>query len=494
MIPQGTSLRIEKCDTITMDSDDDFHLWDSSVCESHSSPGIRGSKRHEHLRPWQRDISWIELSDEEVESSLPSVCGIVGKRKKENTRREPRWWIGKVGSWKSMVRKATAKTSSFIHRLRDKSNPINPAHFVSTMTEEDALPLVTISHVYTPLEESTTKDEEEFEISHQWESETYITETAGEKVHYEMVETASGSLTKAPTQLKVRGRKSNETFSTRISIEEKSAYSSQKTQVQQDQVSMDVNRANANKTKDLGATDSLTTPPVFEVSNYHRTLSSDISDVSSLSGTYQMPLEFSLGSGFGSRTPYLLAMSENIVRNLELLELREAETTTKCLVLIMDPRQKIFEIVPVPYTFDGTTIGDILAKLPSMATDRRLAKLKFSGLSYEGICISAPMVPVEIILDALSTRRPLFAIPEKYSATEIEELGVALVQTPSVAKLIQDQLDKLERTNAVTQPRPSQFLDAKSSDFIQIPRRVTSNSSHFFTRQTKRRVEVENIA
>ncbi len=489
---QGVSLLKAKSDSITQASDDECHLWESSVTEVVPSTSSQEMKRNESPKGWQRDRSWIMLSDDGDEDEgtrrfRTTSVGKVGKNIREE--RKPFWRQGKLPVWKSKAQKVRSRTSNIMHRVFRKKQETN----LPTFTEEESCPSLKMPHVYAPLDENLSEDdEEEYEIVFEGgyeEAEIVLADTTMEMVYYEMSEITNRSPSNSTTRHRSIRRCSKEFIAV-----ENSWGNENLNAIQQDPIHDPINKTDAGnaggKQVEISQPSQLN-PPVLEVSNYSRTLSSDISDVSSLSDTYQMSLEFSLETGFGPRTSYLLAMSENIVRNLEQLELRETATIARCLVLIMDPLQRIFEIVPIPYTYEQTTIGDVLAMLPRMATDKRLAKLKFTGLSYEGILIDAPMVPVEILLDAQSTRKPLYAIPDKYTATDIEGIGNMLVQTPSVATLIREQMEKLERTNAIFQPRPTQFLDNKSADLAQVPRRVTGNSSLFLTKQTNGRNEVK---
>jgi hypothetical protein len=195
-------------------------------------------------------------------------------------------------------------------------------------------------------------------------------------------------------------------------------------------------------------------PPVAEIKGHRRRISSDFSDVSSLSGCKHNPLEFSLENGFERLSPFFRSISEDIVRSLERRAAREQHNVygsdthlktnvpPKCLILLMDPRKKIFEIVQVPYQPETTTVGEMLAQLHHQATDYRLARQTYTGLAYQGMHICAPMVPVDIILEAEASGRPLLAVPESYSAGQVEIMGNTLLETPKVARLLEEQLTR----------------------------------------------------
>lgn len=494
--PPAISRRRDKSDASTiLGSDDECQLWEASVADSQLSTSIHDMSRVEKppsKKRWHHNKSWIMLSDDEAEkatdaSTMPPQTVIVGKKPAVGRRRRLAWNRTKS---KSTAQKTQSKTSKFLQRIVERIKKTKHPEVTKTMSDESS-PLVNTSMLYSQLEDVSSKDEDDHVILYsddaEVESSIHAHPTA-EKVHYELAHsssTASARFTIKNDQLGNHTARMSK--SSRIVHEILLEYAEieQDTSPRPDTTIADILLNNHVKAK--------VKPPVNEVAQYHRTYSSDISDVSSTS-SYQMALEFSLDNGFGARSKYLHAMSETIVRNLERLESKEEKTTAKCLVLLMHPSHKIFEIVQVPYAVEGTTIGDFLAKLPTLATDRRLTRLHYTGLSYQGMPISAPMVPLEIILDALSNRKPLFAIPDKYPAKEIEELGNWLIETPSVAKLIQDQLDKMERSMAQPHPRSSLFADTtKNNDVSQVARRATGNPSPFLSRQLHGRNEVKNL-
>lgn len=215
-------------------------------------------------------------------------------------------------------------------------------------------------------------------------------------------------------------------------------------------------------------------PPVFEIA--HRQLrridSEDLSaapsDLSSLSGSIHLPIEFNLERGFTGKKKHLVAMVARIVKSIEQTERRKTETSAKCLILMMDPSKKIFEIVQVPYIQETTTIEEILARLPLVATDRRLARVNFKGFSCNGILFSDSMVPIQRVLETQSTMKPIFAVPEGYNPDQIEALGHGLLSSPHVAQLLQDKLAE----NARLEPgNTQQKLDTNTKENASTPRR-----------------------
>jgi hypothetical protein len=221
-------------------------------------------------------------------------------------------------------------------------------------------------------------------------------------------------------------------------------------------------------------------PPVAEIIGHRRT-NSDASDISSLSETKDNPLEFSLSNnGYREESPYMASLTEDIMQLLERRRTRSepqrnssgipqtTDTMPKCFILLTDPMKRIFEIVPAPYEPEKTTVRDMLAKVPNMATDHRLKKQTYIGLAYQGVHLSEETVPKDAILDSLNERKPLLAIPANYSAQQMELIGNSLLKSPPVRKLLEDQLAVLEAT-----PTSSSQVDHDNSRMMTPPSQMT---------------------
>lgn len=201
-------------------------------------------------------------------------------------------------------------------------------------------------------------------------------------------------------------------------------------------------------------------PPVAEIIGHRRT-NSDDTDMSSISGTKDNPLEFSLSNnGFREESPYMASLTEDIIQLIERRRTLSAPQPTdggitqpvgtlpKCFILLTDPMKRIFEIVPALYRPHKTTVGELLTKVPIMATDHRLKRQTYIGLAYKGVHLSPEIVPIEAIQDSVKNRKPLMAIPANYSAEQMELVGNSLLSSPPVRKLLDDQLAALEATAA----------------------------------------------
>lgn len=197
-------------------------------------------------------------------------------------------------------------------------------------------------------------------------------------------------------------------------------------------------------------------PPISEVIGLRRTGSdvSDVSNVSDLSVTRDHPLEFSLASGIREGgSPYMVGLTEDLMGRRKsdfLKQVYDRRATTdvyglpKCLILLTDPRRKIFEIVPIPYHPQETTVGEILNQIPRIATDHRLKYQMYTGIAFRGVHIRPSLVPTGAIEDGAARRLPLLAIPRNYTATQMGDIATNLFQSPAVLRLLEEQLVELE--------------------------------------------------
>jgi hypothetical protein len=182
-------------------------------------------------------------------------------------------------------------------------------------------------------------------------------------------------------------------------------------------------------------------PPVPVISGHRRIVSTDFSDVSSEASysSGHRRLEFNLSTGFGNKASYMLPVSDKIVQSMERQQQRLSDTF-QCLVLVMDPLLKIFEIITIPNINATTTVGNLISRLPGATSDRRLSRLRFSGICCDGVFLDSGESRNEIILQAQRSKRPLLAVPITSTAQDIMEIANYILRTPHVAKLLKDKL------------------------------------------------------
>jgi hypothetical protein len=116
----------------------------------------------------------------------------------------------------------------------------------------------------------------------------------------------------------------------------------------------------------------------------------------------------------------------------------------QCLILLMDPRHRIFEVIPAFSNFgEVLTAQDVLSQIPYQATDYRLKYQEYIGFccsdtttghSYQ--LVSTDDVPRGLL--EISHADPLFAVPRLYSAEQIEMFGAKLLKHPKVIRMIHD--------------------------------------------------------
>lgn len=120
-------------------------------------------------------------------------------------------------------------------------------------------------------------------------------------------------------------------------------------------------------------------------------------------------------------------------------------TPNKIYVLLLEIPNKLFEICPVDYLRD-MTVGDVLTKVRTNASDPLLAAQSYRGLLNADTEFSAPMLPISLLLDQATVGRvvagtsntatkPLFtALPPNASATECQHIRQILMGHPTLQK------------------------------------------------------------
>jgi hypothetical protein len=213
-------------------------------------------------------------------------------------------------------------------------------------------------------------------------------------------------------------------------------------------------------------------PPVLEIVNRGRSKSDEASDISSLASyalttpsqalatpTSYKPLGYSLEKGVEGWSPAMIDASISIVQGLErgtqMLENAsktptKTNSTSKCSILLMNPRRKLFEIIQVSFLPEHTTVGDLLEGIRDVATDPRLAHQTYTGLAYQGMHISAPMVPVDMIVEAETDGKPLLAVPLNYSAGRIERMANIVLGLERGTQMLENVSKTPTKTNFIS--------------------------------------------
>jgi hypothetical protein len=179
----------------------------------------------------------------------------------------------------------------------------------------------------------------------------------------------------------------------------------------------------------------------------------------------------------------------------------------KCLVLMMDPELKIFEIVQLAYQPDTSTVGDILKRLQYEATDPRLGNLTYTGLAHQGRNIVTPSVPLELLLEAdrhaqeeslraqaadatttpsipdaqsqlLPTTSLLLPVPELFTALEVEIMSRHILKSPKVGLMLELLLGTPTNTSVDGSSKEDDKLSASASPTASLARLVADDESH----------------
>jgi hypothetical protein len=105
----------------------------------------------------------------------------------------------------------------------------------------------------------------------------------------------------------------------------------------------------------------------------------------------------------------------------------------KVYVLLLEISQKLFEICPIDYVQD-MTVGDVLAKVRTNATDQVLAAQQYKSLLNEAIEFSAPMLPLGLLLERGDQKPLLTALPPGVGPDECRRIKSILMNHPSVQR------------------------------------------------------------
>jgi len=136
------------------------------------------------------------------------------------------------------------------------------------------------------------------------------------------------------------------------------------------------------------------------------------------------------------------------------------DSQTALSILLVDCKKKIFEIVAVEHVTSETTVGDVLSKARTQASDPRLSQQTYVSLCNSVNDLAAPMLPVNLIVNAGHTDdtgtetsfslneetakkaealdptlgRLLMAVPEGSSPSEVRAIQRALWSHPRVQR------------------------------------------------------------
>jgi hypothetical protein len=102
-------------------------------------------------------------------------------------------------------------------------------------------------------------------------------------------------------------------------------------------------------------------------------------------------------------------------------------------VLLADLKTKIFEVVAIDVQQD-TSVGDVLSKARTSATDPALSEQKYVSFCYGTQEFGAPMLPVNLVIDweKHKTRPLVVAVPVGSTATEMQSVKRVLWKNPKL--------------------------------------------------------------
>ena len=169
-------------------------------------------------------------------------------------------------------------------------------------------------------------------------------------------------------------------------------------------------------------------------------------------------------------------------------------------ILLADIKSKVFEVVAIDIQQD-TSVGDVLSKARTSATDPALSEQKYVSFCYGTQEFGAPMLPVNLVIDweKHKTRPLVVAVPVGSTASEMQSVKRVLWKNPKLRDWWKQddpfvpkyKQDVEECTTAALLQPPVTVVEAKVNNTIaMVVPNIPSAPSMVSTLQTYERVEV----
>ena len=102
-------------------------------------------------------------------------------------------------------------------------------------------------------------------------------------------------------------------------------------------------------------------------------------------------------------------------------------------ILLLQPAKKLFEVVPIDFDRE-LTVGDVLCRVRTKATDSALATQNYVSLCNAEQELAAPMLHVRHLLSRATNKCLLTAVPEGSNATICRKITHVLLQNPKIRR------------------------------------------------------------
>lgn len=165
-------------------------------------------------------------------------------------------------------------------------------------------------------------------------------------------------------------------------------------------------------------------------------------------------------------------------------------------ILLADVKSRIFEVVAIDIQQD-TSVGDVLSKARTSATDPALSEQKYISFCYGTQEFGAPMLPVNLVIDweKHKTRPLVVAVPVGSTASEMQSVKRVLWKNPKLRdwwKQDDPFVPKFKKEVAESSitPPPVPVIEAKMSAATIVAPIVPSIPTMASTLKTYERVEV----
>ena len=128
----------------------------------------------------------------------------------------------------------------------------------------------------------------------------------------------------------------------------------------------------------------------------------------------------------------------------------DGSLVTRVLLLLLHPESKFFEIIQLVFTPETSTIGDLLDSIPAQATEAKLIEQQYIGLvravrhSVPWTERSQPASEAYVKKHSISAAGiipgdVLVAIPRGYTRRHVLRLGIQILDSPRIKKLLVDK-------------------------------------------------------
>lgn len=154
--------------------------------------------------------------------------------------------------------------------------------------------------------------------------------------------------------------------------------------------------------------------------------------------------------GFWSKTRKLAGQNNAVVK-IDNSNVLPQEPLCKIFLLLLEPHEKIFELIQLAYPASTTTVGCILRMIPQNTTEKALASQRYRGLIHAGsqgkawtdknLLVSEPTIktedaPIQQKTAGIMSGEILIALPFEYATKYVIRLGRQILNNALIEALM----------------------------------------------------------